>query len=159
RRRSACPGSGCTLGRWASSTRRPATTWSSPASTRRISPTRLRCCGHDRADLGVVRVIRSLITRTTPRSAKWVAVGVVVALAALVGRHAPPRDPGAGDIVRVGVAEGASIPEYEQRSRAELARLSGTPSDVYALVTFRAYLPPDRLAPVLAGAPLLRVYA
>jgi hypothetical protein len=90
-------------------------------------------------------------------------VGAVVTLAVLAVRHAPPRDPGAGDIVRVGVAEGASIPEYEQRSRAELARLSGTPgdmyADVYALVTFRTYLSPDRLAPALAGAPLLRVYA
>src|SRR5262249_46852124 len=90
-------------------------------------------------------------------------VGVVVTLAAVVGRHAPPPDPGAGDIVRVGVAQGASIPEYEQSSRAELARLSGTPgdvyADVYALVTFRGYLPPDRLAPVLAGVALLRVYA
>jgi hypothetical protein len=32
-------------------------------------------------------------------------------------------------------------------------------ADVYALVTFRGYLPPDRLAPVLAGVSLLRVYA
>jgi hypothetical protein len=95
------------------------------------------------------------------RERRWVVVAGLVAATVLAVRllgHHPAVDPGAGDVVRVGVAQGASIPEYEQASRAELARLSGN-AKMYALVTLRGYLPPDRLVPVLAGVSLARVYA
>jgi hypothetical protein len=84
-------------------------------------------------------------------------VVTVTAVAVRLGRT-PALDPGAGDVVRVGVAQGASIPEYEQASRAELAGLSGS-AQMYALVTLRGYLPPEGLVPVLAGGSLVRVYA
>ena len=82
-------------------------------------------------------------------------VGALVAVAATVlAVHAtsrrPAGDPTVGDVVRIGVAQGASIPAYVAASRDELARLPAG-GEVYALVTFAAYLPPDRLAAVLAG--------
>jgi hypothetical protein len=83
---------------------------------------------------------------------------IVVTVVAVRLGHRPALDPGAGDVVRVGVEQGASIPEYEQATRAELAGLSGS-AEMYALVALRGYLPPDRLAPVLAGVSLARVYA
>jgi hypothetical protein len=65
-----------------------------------------------------------------------------------------------GDVVRVGVADGASIPDYEQRSRAKLSGLvGGGTGEVVALVTLRTYLAPDRLVPVLDGVALTQVYA
>jgi hypothetical protein len=90
----------------------------------------------------------------------WVLVAVLVVVtvvAVRVGRSRP-LDPGIGDVVRVGVAQGASIPEYEQASRSELAGLSGS-TEMYALVALRGYLPPDGLVPVSAGVQLVRVYA
>lgn len=97
------------------------------------------------------------------RSRWWIVVAGLVAVtvtAVAVQRlaHPPAIDPGAGDVVRVGVEQGASIPEYERATRAELAGLSGS-AEMYALVALRGYLPPDRLAPVLAGVSLARVYA
>lgn len=62
-----------------------------------------------------------------------------------------------GDVVRVGVPHGSPIPAYLDASRAELATLP--PGDGYALVALAAYLPPDRLDPVLTGVTLSAVYA
>ncbi len=83
-------------------------------------------------------------------------VGTVVAVR--VAERRPALDAGIGDVVRVGVAQGASIPGYERASRAELAGLSGN-TEMYALVALRGYLPPDRLVPVAAGVSVVRVYA
>ncbi|MGC9667367.1 hypothetical protein ACNTMW_12510 [Planosporangium sp. 12N6] len=74
---------------------------------------------------------------------------------------------GGGDVVRVGVGDGDSVPAYADRSRAELARLvaaggsgqPGGPGEVVALVTLRGYLAPDQLSPVLDGIALTQVYA
>jgi hypothetical protein len=85
-------------------------------------------------------------------------LATVAAVTAWRSAHRPAFDPGIGDVVRVGVAQGASIPEYEQASRAELAGLSGN-TDMYALVALRGYLSPDGLVPVAAGVSLVRVYA
>jgi hypothetical protein len=73
----------------------------------------------------------------------------------------PVGDVTVGDVARVGVVGGASIPDYEAQSRQELAQLLAVDPavEVYALVTLRAYLAPERLAPVLAGAPATQVYA
>jgi hypothetical protein len=92
------------------------------------------------------------------------AVAVTVATVWLIGRGgggAAGGDTRTGDVVRVGVAAGASIPDYEQRSRAKLAGLvgGGGTGEVVALVTLRTYLTPDRLTPVLDGAALTQVYA
>jgi hypothetical protein len=63
-----------------------------------------------------------------------------------------------GAPVKVGVAQNGSIPGYEETSRTELAALAGT-GQIYALVSLRAYLAPDRLAPALAGVATAEVFA
>jgi hypothetical protein len=90
-----------------------------------------------------------------------VVVGVVAVTATLlaVHRNAGPRsDPSLGDVLRVGVAEGASIPAYLQAGRDELAVLPGD-APVYALVSFTAYLGPERLPPVLTDVSVSSVFA
>src|SRR5581483_7768554 len=84
-------------------------------------------------------------------AASAVLAGTVTFLAVYLMARDPVRvDPSADDVVRVGVAEGASIPAYVEVGHAELAGLSGD-RELYALVSFTAYLPPDRLAPMLSG--------
>jgi hypothetical protein len=88
-------------------------------------------------------------------------VGVLAVTVTLLVVHRPERpcsDPSLGDVLRVGVAEGDSIPQYVRAGRDELAALSGD-APVYALVSFAAYLAPDRLAPVLAGVSVSSVFA
>ncbi|GAA1792162.1 hypothetical protein HC028_01525 [Planosporangium flavigriseum] len=92
------------------------------------------------------------------------ALMMTVATAWFVGRgtgNASGGDQTVGDVVRVGVVDGASVPDYEQRSRAELADLvrGGSPGELVALVTLRGYLTPDQLAPALGGVALTQVYA
>lgn len=88
----------------------------------------------------------------------WSAVVLVVAVlltAMLRDEPGGGGDPTVGDVVRVGVVEGESIPDYLRASREELAQLSATATEhgeVYALVVFATYLSPDQLAPVLAKA-------
>jgi hypothetical protein len=98
------------------------------------------------------------VTRGRVLGVAALVVVTVTALTAWRSAHRPALDPGIGDVVRVGVTQGASIPEYEQATRAELAGLSGN-AEMYALVAFRGYLPPDGLVPVVAGVSLVRVYA
>ncbi|WP_432977094.1 hypothetical protein [Dactylosporangium sp. CA-233914] len=88
-------------------------------------------------------------------------VGVVAVTATLLAVHrsnGPHSDPSLGDVLRVGVAEGASIPAYLQAGQNELAALPGD-TPVYALVSFTAYLAPERLAPVLAEVSVSSVFA
>ncbi|GAA4717084.1 hypothetical protein [Phytohabitans rumicis] len=73
----------------------------------------------------------------------------------------PAGDPTVGEVVRVGVFEGQSIPGYVASSREELAGLLATPpsgpGETYALVTLSAYLAPDRLTPLLGGVAVAEV--
>lgn len=100
--------------------------------------------------------------RTLPVLALVSVAAVLLSAVWMTGRR-PVGDPTVGDVVRVGVAQGQSIPAYLQASRAELAALAVSPpagrAEVYALVTLRAYLAPDRLAAVLAGVSASHVYA
>jgi hypothetical protein len=71
----------------------------------------------------------------------------------------PAGDTTVGQVVRVGVSEGQSIPGYVESSRAELsALLAAPPAETYALVTLSAYLAPDRLTPVLGGVSVSQVF-
>lgn len=92
-----------------------------------------------------------------------VLVATIAALAAVQAEErGPVADESVGDVVRVGVAQGQSIPEYVVATRRELADLPAappSPAPVYALVTLSGYLAPDRLAPVLAGAAVSAVFA
>ncbi|GAA4446731.1 hypothetical protein [Phytohabitans houttuyneae] len=76
-------------------------------------------------------------------------------------RGAPGGDPTVGEVVRVGVVEGQSIPGYVASSREELAKLVATPpstGDTYALVTLTNYLAPERLTPVLRDVAVAQVF-
>jgi hypothetical protein len=88
------------------------------------------------------------------------SAAVVTAVALWDADRRSAGDPPVGDVVRVGVGSGQSIPEYVQSSRAELADLVAASGqrEVYALVSLSAYLAPDRLTPVLAGVSLAEVY-
>ena len=86
--------------------------------------------------------------------------GVVAVTATLLAVFAADRGGGdrtSGDVLRVGVPEGSSIPQYLTASEAQL---SGLPADreFYALVSFSAYLAPDRLAPVLVPVAVSSVF-
>jgi hypothetical protein len=86
-----------------------------------------------------------------------VSATAVLLTAVWATQRVPGNDMTVGDVVRVGVSEGDSIPSYVKRSRTELDALdAGSP---YALVTFRAYFAPDRLRTVLAGAAVSEVFA
>lgn len=92
------------------------------------------------------------------------AVGVLLTVAWAADR-APAGDPSVGDVVRVGVRQGDSVPDYIAAGRGELAGLlaaepgSAAPGQPYALVSFAGYLAPDRLTPVVGGVSLVQVHA
>jgi hypothetical protein len=71
-----------------------------------------------------------------------------------------PRDPGAAEVVRIGVVEGQSVPGYLDSSRGELDALvrAGPGGQTWALVSLSAYVAPDRLTAVLGGAAVAQVY-
>ena len=112
-------------------------------------------------------------TRPGRRSARarvltWSAVASAVALlltAVWATGRGPVTDYTVGDVVRVGVIEGQSIPGYVRSSRGELDALlaesapDAAPAQTYALVALEAYLPPDRLVPVLGGAVVSEVFS
>lgn len=91
------------------------------------------------------------------------AIAVTATTVWVAGRGAGTAagDTTSGSVVRVGVPDGGSIPDYVQHSRADLAALvaGGHTGEVVALATFDAYLAPDQLPPVLAGVALSQVYA
>ncbi|GAA5196759.1 hypothetical protein GCM10023322_66480 [Rugosimonospora acidiphila] len=96
------------------------------------------------------------------RRAGFQLVAVVAALIAvavvLVHRHGATADPDTGDVVRVGVAQGASIPAYVRSSQSRLSAMPAGQSG-YALVSLTGYLAPGQLVPVLAGVESFQVYA
>ncbi|MEV0648682.1 hypothetical protein AB0I28_25825 [Phytomonospora sp. NPDC050363] len=65
-----------------------------------------------------------------------------------------------GPVVRVGVNDGESIPEYAEDSRVELAQLAEhSTSPTWALVSLSAYLGPDAVGEITKGHAVARVYA
>jgi hypothetical protein len=92
------------------------------------------------------------------------ATAVLVAAAWAVDQR-PAGDPTVGDVVKVGVVDGQSIPGYLASSRTELTRLLSAPptgspgGETYALVTLSAYLAPNRLTPILGGVSVSAIYA
>ncbi|MBY8872757.1 hypothetical protein K7640_13025 [Micromonospora sp. PLK6-60] len=84
-----------------------------------------------------------------------VAVGAV---AARTAARAPVGDPTVGEVTRVGVVAGGSVPDYLRAAAAELAALGGT-EEAYALVSLTGYRPPGSLAPALAGVSVAEVVA
>ena len=77
-------------------------------------------------------------------------------------RDARPGDE-PGDMVRVGVVQGQSVPGYLRAARAEMDALTGPSApavaDVWALVSLDAYVDPGRLPDLLDGSAVAQVYA
>ena len=74
----------------------------------------------------------------------------------------PPGDEAGAAIVAVGVRAGDSADGYEQQARAELQQITAGasgPAQPYALVSFGAYLAPDRLRVVLHGSTVSEIFA
>ncbi|MFI6757788.1 hypothetical protein ACIBF5_01405 [Micromonospora sp. NPDC050417] len=90
------------------------------------------------------------------------SVAVLVTAVWAADRAQPGGDTTVGEVTRVGVIEGESIPGYVESSRTELKALVATPPDepggkTYALVTLAAYLAPDRLTPILGDVSVSEV--
>jgi hypothetical protein len=116
---------------------------------------------------GLDRLARSAAVRRLRRPrplivAALASASALAAAAVWTAAHRPEEGTATATVVRVGVVDGQSIPGYVASSRSELDRLvaygraAGRP---YALVTFTAYLSPDRLAPTLAGVDVVQVHA
>jgi hypothetical protein len=96
-----------------------------------------------------------------------VGLAIVAAMALLLAViWASQRDgeiPGEhGELVRVGVVQGQSVPGYLRSSRTELAALTDPSApasgDTWALVSLDDYVPPGSLAGMLDGAVVAQVY-
>lgn len=93
------------------------------------------------------------------------STGVIAALGLLMASvwaaRQPPTSPTqVGYVVRVGVADGQSISSYADAADRELADLAeGGGGPAYALVSFTAYLAPDRFAKALRDVEVHRAYA
>ncbi|MGC4864296.1 hypothetical protein ACLQ3B_02535 [Micromonospora sp. DT53] len=74
----------------------------------------------------------------------------------------PVGDRTVGEVTRVGVADGDSVPGYLRSAAADLAALPASApaaeGGTYALVTLDAYLPPQRLATVLGDVGVSTVF-
>jgi hypothetical protein len=92
-----------------------------------------------------------------------VAAGLFAASVTFVAVYVASRspsmgDPSVGDVVRVGVSDGGSVPAYVGQSADQLVALPDA-GEVYALVSFTAYLAPDRLVPALGVVSVSSVFA
>ncbi|RZT80066.1 hypothetical protein EV382_3309 [Micromonospora violae] len=111
-----------------------------------------------------------VVARLADRSGRsgvlsWAAVlsaAAVLGTAVWAVDDTPVGDRTVGEVTRVGVAEGDSVPGYLRSAAADLAALpTSAPAaegGTYALVTLDAYLPPQRLATVLGGVGVSTVF-
>ncbi|MDG4796580.1 hypothetical protein [Micromonospora sp. WMMD1082] len=94
----------------------------------------------------------------------WVATlscAAVLATAVLATGGPPLSDRTVGEVTRVGVVDGDSIPRYEATAAADLAALTGGGSrgeGTYALVSLTEYLTPARLARVVGDVGVAVVF-
>ncbi|MCX5121398.1 hypothetical protein OG992_29890 [Micromonospora sp. NBC_00362] len=110
------------------------------------------------------------VARLGDRSARsgvlsWAAVlsaAAVLGTAVWAVDDTPVGDRTVGEVTRVGVADGDSVPGYLRSAAADLAALPASPpaaeGGTYALVTLDAYLPPQRLATVLGDVGVSTVF-
>ncbi|MFC0099708.1 hypothetical protein ACFFKH_19580 [Micromonospora marina] len=98
--------------------------------------------------------------RSRSAALTWLALVcalVVLVVAVAQRRDRPVSDRTVGEVTRVGVTGGASIPAYLRTAGEELARLDAP--DGYALVSFDGYLTPARAAAALDGTRVSAVVA
>jgi hypothetical protein len=90
------------------------------------------------------------------------AVAVLLIAAVWAGRRADDPSRSAGDVVRVGVVQGQSVPGYLSSTRAELAALTDPSApaagDTWALVSLDRYVPAGALTGMLDGTSVAQVY-
>ncbi|MCO1597862.1 hypothetical protein M8C17_22180 [Micromonospora sp. RHAY321] len=110
------------------------------------------------------------VSRLGDRSARsgvltWAALvssAAVLATAVWAADDTPVGDRTVGEVTRVGVVDGDSVPGYLRSAAADLAALPTTAptsgDGTYALVTLDAYLPPQRLAAVLGDVGVSTVF-
>ncbi|SCF00610.1 hypothetical protein GA0070607_4299 [Micromonospora coriariae] len=110
------------------------------------------------------------VARLGDRSARsgvltWAALlssAAVLGTAVWAADDAPIGDRTVGEVTRVGVVDGDSVPGYLRSAAADLAALPtaapATGEGTYALVTLDAYLPPQRLAAVLGDVSVSTVF-
>ncbi|MBQ0903287.1 hypothetical protein [Micromonospora sp. U21] len=110
------------------------------------------------------------VARLGDRSARsgvltWAALlssAAVLGTAVWAADDAPVGDRTVGEVTRVGVVDGDSVPGYLRSAAADLAALPTaapvTGEETYALVTLDAYLPPQRLAAVLGDVSVSTVF-
>ncbi|MEU7587609.1 hypothetical protein AB0A95_15060 [Micromonospora sp. NPDC049230] len=110
------------------------------------------------------------VARLGDRSARsgvltWAAAlsaAAVLGTALWAADETPVGDRTVGEVTRVGVSDGDSVPGYLRSAAADLAALSESTAaaedGTYALVTLVAYLPPQRLATVLGDVPVSAVF-
>jgi hypothetical protein len=118
--------------------------------------------------VGPAERMRETVVQSPTGLRIMIGLAVVSAGVLLVGviwaarRDIPPPDD-RGDVVRVGVVQGQSVPGYLGSARAELAALTDpsapAAADTWALVSLDDYVPPPRLPGLLEGAAVAQVYA
>ncbi|MFK3982135.1 hypothetical protein ACI2K4_17370 [Micromonospora sp. NPDC050397] len=101
--------------------------------------------------------------RVLTTAALFSSVAVLVTAVWAAERGQVGGDRTVGEVTRVGVIEGESIPGYVESSRSELKALVATPppepgGQTYALVTLAAYLAPDRLTPIIGDVSVSEVF-
>jgi hypothetical protein len=176
-------GDECTGGR-AGRHRAPATVWreATQAARRRVHPlpregTARTQEGQSMAEWlrGLDRLVLPPLARVLARLGRGLrrlrlltlaglASGLVLVLMAVwVADQAQRVDMTVGDVVRVGVTSDGSVRTYVADSRQRLTNLlaggEAAGEEIYALVSLRAYLAPDRLTAVFGGVAVSRVYA
>ena len=104
----------------------------------------------------LLRVVRGMPSGFLTGGAVVIGMTLSVFAVYVVSPSATPDDQ-VGSVARVGVSEGDALPAYVAHTRAVLLSLAGT-RDRYALVSFSAYLGPDRLTPVVAPVMVSSVF-
>ncbi|HET6480974.1 MAG TPA: hypothetical protein VFG35_13185 [Actinoplanes sp.] len=118
--------------------------------------------------MGPADRVRGHLLRGVPAARLVAAVAVVSAGVSLVGaiwvsrsEDLPPGDP--GDVVRVGVVQGQSVPGYLDAARGELAALTDpsgpAAGETWALVSLGGYRATGLLPELLSGTAVAQVYA
>lgn len=108
---------------------------------------------------GVVRLSQPTHRSRLLGATATFSVAAVLGTAMWAADRPAVGDTTVGEVVRVGVVAGDSIPAYVQASRDELASLAraAPPTETYALVTLSEYVTPARLAPILRGVSVSEV--
>ena len=113
---------------------------------------------------GMARLGQGPLRLRVLTGAALLSSAAVLVTAVWAADRQPVGDLTVGEVTRVGVVQGQSIPRYVESSRGELTAMLAAPSSgparqTYALVTMSAYLAPDRLTPILGEVSVSEVFS